>query len=246
MMKNEMILRNPLRAMEFDSEDILPRGGFGSVLARAGVGKTAFLVQMAINALLRGKNVLHISLRDPVSKVTLWYEEVFNVLARQYGVNQTDNLWQSLLPHRFIMTFKAEGFTVATLEERMTDLMEQGIFLPQIIIVDGYPFDNPDLGALSALHSLIGSQDMRAWFTVRTHRHQDPGPGKMPAPMEEIGRFFDVIIQLQPEGKMIRVRALKATGAQVDAPPLVLDPSTLLIVDQETVQPIFKADGPLP
>ena len=85
MMKNDLILRNPLRVMGFESEDILPAGGFGAVLARAGVGKTAFLVQLAINALLRGKNVLHVSLSDPVRKVTLWYEEVFSVLSSISG-----------------------------------------------------------------------------------------------------------------------------------------------------------------
>jgi ATP/maltotriose-dependent transcriptional regulator MalT len=42
------------------------------VLAPAGVGKTAFLVQLALNAMLQEKNVLHISLDEPVTKVSLW------------------------------------------------------------------------------------------------------------------------------------------------------------------------------
>lgn len=232
MIKNDLILRNPLRAMGFDSEDILPQGALGSVLARAGVGKTAFLVQLAINALLRGKNVLHISLSDPVNKVTLWYEEVFGLLAKQYGVEQTDLLWESLLPHRFIMTFKAEGFNVETLEERMTDLMEQSIFLPQIVIIDGYPFDENSLAGLSDLKKLMDTQGMKAWLTVRTHRHQDPGPGKIPAPMDLVSALFEVIIQLQPEGKMIHVRALEAQGTTPDTSSLLLDPATMLIVEQ--------------
>ena len=55
--------------MQSVTEDILPQGGFGAVLARAGVGKTALLVQLALNTMLRDKNVLHISLNDPVNKV---------------------------------------------------------------------------------------------------------------------------------------------------------------------------------
>ena len=83
-MKKELILRNPLRLMGDETDDIIPEGGFGAVLARAGVGKTALLVQLAVNALLRGNNVLHISLNDPVKKVSLWYKEVFNHLTKPY------------------------------------------------------------------------------------------------------------------------------------------------------------------
>jgi hypothetical protein len=51
-----------------------------------------------------------------------------------------DQLWDAILPHRFIMTFKVEGFSVPKLEERLTDLTEQGIFFPNMIILDGLPF----------------------------------------------------------------------------------------------------------
>ena len=103
MLKKDLILRNPLRVMGNENDDILDAGEFGAVLARAGVGKTAFMVQLSLNALLRGKNVLHISLTDPVNKVSLWYKEVFNLIAEQYQVDQINTLWESVLPHRFIL-----------------------------------------------------------------------------------------------------------------------------------------------
>ncbi|MDY6954411.1 MAG: hypothetical protein SWE60_23145, partial [Thermodesulfobacteriota bacterium] len=81
MLEKDLILRNPLRLMGQETEDILPEGGFGAVLARAGVGKTAFLVQLALNSMLKSKNVVHISLDDPVKKVCLWYEEVVRNIA---------------------------------------------------------------------------------------------------------------------------------------------------------------------
>ena len=43
MLKKELILRNPLRHLGFETEDILPAGGFGAVLAYAGVGRPLFL-----------------------------------------------------------------------------------------------------------------------------------------------------------------------------------------------------------
>ncbi|MBI5063800.1 MAG: hypothetical protein HZB87_10175, partial [Desulfatitalea sp.] len=54
MLKQDLILRNPLRLLGYDSDDILEPGQFGAVLARAGVGKTALVIQIALNTMLRG------------------------------------------------------------------------------------------------------------------------------------------------------------------------------------------------
>ncbi|MBW2020938.1 MAG: cytoplasmic protein [Deltaproteobacteria bacterium] len=232
MFKKDLILRNPLRLMGHETEDILPKGGFGAVLARAGVGKTAFLVQLAFNSLLRNKNVLHISLDDPVKKVCLWYEEVFRNIAHQYNVKQTDQLWEAILPYRFIMTFKVEGFSVPKLEERLTDLTEQGIFLPHMILIDGLPFDETVRKPLSDLKTLAINHSMHVWFAVRIHRHERPGPDGMPAPLLQVADLFEVAIQLQPVGKEIHVRGLKGGTAPSDHPALLLDPSTMLIKDK--------------
>lgn len=229
MLKKDLILRNPLRVMGYENDDILNAGEFGAVLARAGVGKTAFLVQLSLNALLREKNVLHISLEDPVNKVSLWYQEVFNLIAEQYKVDQISQLWESLLPHRFIMTFKVEGFSIPKLEERLSDLMEQNIFLPQMMIVDGFPFDENVSDSLTEFKNLIKSHQMPAWFTMRTHRHEDPGPGGFPMRLSQVSDLFEIAIQLLPVGKEIHVKAVKGAESFPEHLNLRLDPSTMLI-----------------
>jgi hypothetical protein len=232
MLINDLILRNPLRLMQSDStEDALKPGGFGAVLARAGVGKTALLVQLALNSMLEKKNVLHISLQDPVNKVNLWYTEVFHHIAQQYAVTQANELWDTLLPHRFIMTFRVEGFTPAKLEERVNDLTAQGIFTPHMIIIDGYPFEQDPAAALTELKELAGSRSCHVWFTVRTHRHEAPQKSGLPRQMSDIADLFDIILQLQPEGKDIHIRALKGPAADADSSKLFLDPATMLITN---------------
>jgi hypothetical protein len=52
MLKTNLTLRNPLQFFGGQSEDILAPGQFGGVLARAGVGKTALMVQIALNSML--------------------------------------------------------------------------------------------------------------------------------------------------------------------------------------------------
>jgi hypothetical protein len=229
MLKKDLIMRNPLRMIGYENDDILNAGEFGAVLARAGVGKTAFLVQLSLNALLRGKNVLHISLEDPVNKVSLWYQEVFNLIADQYRVDQINPLWESLLPHRFIMTFRVEGFSVPKLEERLLDLMEQNIFSPQMMIVDGFPFDESVHQPLMEFKNLLKNHQMPAWFTIRTHRHEDPGPDGIPMQLAQLSDLFEIAIQLQPVGKEIHVKAVKGAESFSKNLDLRLDPSTMLI-----------------
>ena len=229
MLKNDLILRNPLRLMGQESNDILPAGGFGAVMARAGVGKTALLVQLALDSLLNGKKVLHISLDDPVHKVSLWYEEVFSHIAHQYDKVRMNKLWESLLPQRFIMTFKVEGFSVPILEERLADLVQQNIFEPSMIIIDGLPFGAQVRDALQELKDTARRNEWHIWFTIRTHRHEDPDEAGLPVQLSSVADLFEVAIQLQPEGKEIHIRALKGGDADARLKNLQLDPATLLI-----------------
>ena len=227
MLEKDSLFKNPFDFLGYETKDILPDGGFGGVLARAGVGKTALLVQLSLYALLKQQNVLHISLNDPVNKVDLWYKEVFHNLVRQYNLEQAASLWETMLPHRFIMTFRIEGFSPPKLEERLNDLTQQAIFFPRIAVIDGMPFDASAQKSLAELKTLAQKHSMQIWFTVRTHRHEKTGPDGIPASFLPLADLFDVVIQIQPEGNEIHVRALKG-AAHFDHPPLVLDPSTMM------------------
>jgi hypothetical protein len=229
MLKKALDIQNPLKLVGFETEDIFPKGGFGAVLARAGVGKTALLVQLALNSLFQNKHVLHISLDDSVKKVTLWYKEVFCHLTKSWGDKQANQLWETILPHRFIMTFKVEGFSMPKLEERLTDLKEQDIFSPQAVFIDGFPFSDAMSDALSDLKTLAKNQSLQIWFTVRTHRHEKPGPDGIPMQLVGVAEMFEVIIKLEPEGKDVHVKTIKGGAEGLDRLTLLLDPSTMLI-----------------
>jgi hypothetical protein len=228
MLKKDLILRNPLRLLGPENEDIIRPGNFGAVLARHGVGKTALVVQIALNSLLQQKNVLHISLNEPIGKVSLWYQEVFEQLAHHYQVPQIDQLWDTIVPHRFIMTFQVEGFSAPKLTERLTDLTTQRIFLPDMIIIDGLPFDAEGNTELPAIKTLADEQGLPIWFTVTTHRHEEPASDGLPIQLSPVQDLFDAAILLQPEKETIHIRAIKGSRGKQDA-SLTLDPATMLI-----------------
>ncbi len=219
MVKKDLMVKNPLQGLMDNQNMRLTDGEFGVVLARAGVGKTAFLVQIALSGLLQHKNVLHLSLGEPVQKVTLWYEEVFRRIAETYGAAAIGNLWETILPHRFIMTFRAESFSVPKLAERVADLTEQAIFLPQIVLIDGLSFREPPLEILDELRPLARDLKATVWFTARIHRPDMITDALKPP--EAILDLFETAIQLDPDDKRVHVRVLKSACLK----------STMLIVD---------------
>jgi hypothetical protein len=227
MIKQEMILRNTMRQLGFESEEILPRGGFGAVLARAGVGKTAFLVQLALSGLLKEKKVLHISLNDPVDKVTVWYNELFRLLAAgDEKVNKAAYL-ESLLPNRFIMTFRVEGFSAPKLEERLNDLSQQGIFSPSIMIIDGLNFEESRISDIKELKELAERRGMQAWFTVQTHRREVTAPDGFPPSFAPFAGLFEIILELRTEHADVHIAVLRGSNSAGES--ALLDPTTMLI-----------------
>ena len=232
MLKNDLIMRNPLRLLGSSDEEILGAGSFGAVLARAGVGKTAMVIQIALDTLLQHKNVLHISLTQPVKKVSLWYQEVFGHLAHQYHVPQIQQLWDAIVPHRFIMTFRVEGFSAPKLEERLTDLTAQDIFVPHLVIIDGLPFDSAPRKELLALKALAEQQALPVWFTITTHRHEAPAADGLPVQLHPVQDLFDTTIALQPVKDKVYIKALKGCTSKACEPQLTLDPATMLIQSQ--------------
>ena len=172
MMKNELSQRNPLRHLGLDTEQWREAGGFGAVMAPAGVGKTALLVQIALQSMIQKKCVLHVSLNDPVHKVTLWYDEILQDLTRAYPSERVADLREDILLHRFIMTFRVDDFTVPKLKERINDLVVQNIFRPDILIIDGFHF-HPDVEPFMAeLKTLAARHHCFIWFSLHIHREE--------------------------------------------------------------------------
>ena len=231
MLTLDLTMRNPLRLVDNVKDGLLEPGDFGAVLSRSGGGKTALTVQIAMNALLQGKNVLHISLTDPVEKVGLWYQEVLNQMAHQYNETRINQLWDLLLPHRLIMTFRAQGFSVATLEERLNDFSEQNIFIPEILVIDGFSFGNDSRSILEPLWNLARQRGFHIWFTVTTHRHEALADNGYPVQISNLSDFFKIILQLKSGDGPVDIHLLKHPEGTTPTTNLVLDPNTLLIQD---------------
>lgn len=235
MLKNMLIMRDPLKLIGHKTSDSILPGSFAAVFARAGVGKTALLVQIAINAMLKEKNVLHISTEDPVDKVSLWYQEMFQRLTQEYETGQTGKLRDQLLRHRFIMTFETESFSIAKLKKRVDELISQDIFKPALIMIDGFSFENSVDSQLLELKNFAVSNDLIFWFTIRTHRDEPADDGGLPLSLVPLAGWFDLMILLHPDKDRIYLKKVHPREEAVSetSHSLYLDPSTMLIREND-------------
>jgi replicative DNA helicase len=80
MLRKEVNEKSPLRILESSTRGGLGPGKLGVVMARAGVGKTAFLVQIGLDDAMRERPVLHVALRQELDHVRSWYDALFDDL----------------------------------------------------------------------------------------------------------------------------------------------------------------------
>lgn len=226
MLKSEMIAKNPLRAFDQHREGGLQPGQSGLIAARAGTGKTALLTHIALDNLFRGASVLHVSVGETVSHVQAWYEEIFRDLAVGYDLEQSRKIWDEIIPNRLILTFRAETFSVKILEERLDDLVAQGIFKPRVIVLDGMDLMKDNRDAMKELKSYVRELGLKAWVAARSHREQ----GDLAQMLDPIAEHFELILGIEPKGETLELSAYKNPNAEMNEQAVSLDPKTLLLV----------------
>jgi len=205
-------------------------GGFGAVIARAGVGKTALLVQIALYSLLQRRNVLHVSVNESIQKVCLWYDEVSNKMNR-FISNQDSpqEHWDPILTHRMIMTFGENRFSPSLFKERLSDLTEQGIFYPQLIIIDGLRINKDSRSLFENLKIIASEHDAFMWFSIRLHRHEIAQSDGLPPSFISIQDLFDATFRVIPKADSIDVELSTRMPLDKTIPVLFIDPETMLI-----------------
>ncbi len=228
-MGNDLIVNNPLRAL-----GLADKGGgtahsmMGLVMARAGLGKTAILVQFALDCMLLGNKVLHVSIGEGVDKTRAWYDDILSLLTDGEKIESIPEV----MKNRMIMTFKESSFSKAKLVERLDDLVQQNIYKPECLIIDGYDFDNNDKESLEELCKCMNERGLKmVWFSAVIHRG-DPRVSLdgVPAPCHEVDGLFDTVLLIKPENDAMKLDILKCDSCSVDpGSTLMLDPSTMLI-----------------
>ncbi|HET98420.1 MAG TPA: hypothetical protein ENN98_06985 [Desulfurivibrio alkaliphilus] len=233
MLKQELIQKNPIRHLNSGDEGKIT-ARMGLVVARAGLGKTAMLVQIALDSLLQGKQVIHVSVGQGLEKTRIWYDDIFKDIVENCNLSNPYEIYDEIMRNRMIMTFKESTLTRARLEERLNDLVFQNIIRPGCVVVDGYDFKGGDRRVLADLKEMAQSMGLQLWFSAVSHRDDErTSPSGVPAPCHELEDLFDTVVLLQPAAgsECIDLNIIKNSsgGGVADTPLLQLDPITFMI-----------------
>ena len=233
----ELIERSPMRALAAEIRGGLDAGQVGGVLARAGVGKSAFLVQIAMTHALRGNPILHVSLTDGQARVRSFYDELLAEVSRSVSASDRSAAQVELERNRVIHSSTGRAFGPAELEGLVATLAEVMHFRPIAVVVDGTDVGALDVAAWRAVASKLG---LRVWVSVRTHRD-----GVID--IDELAGRFDSAVSLQPAATMVQLRILRIGGRAVaDAGALDLDPVTMMVRPEDVADPITTPPSPHP
>lgn len=222
-MPREIYERNPIRVLMEHLERPVGPGELGAIVARAGVGKSAMLVHVALEALLRDVGVLHVSLRDSVDHVRSFYDEIFSAAARAGRVRDRAGAMVAAERHRMIHSYRDKSFSLEQLRANLSMLAEVAQFTPGLIVIDG--LDSSAAAELVAeLALLAGDLQVPVWMTVRT--------GADGSVDDSVIAATAITLRLSPDGRTVKLTEVSSAGSR--AIPVSLEPSTMLVIGDDT------------
>ena len=238
---NQVNANSPIRILERCCRGGLSGGELGVVMARAGVGKTAFLVQVGLDDAMREQPVLHVALGQDLEHVQSWYDALFDDLTQVTDLADREEVRvvgqqkpgyprsaDTAFPHRHL--------------DEIVDLYGRAQFTPAVILVDGLDWEPgavveraAELGAFKLIAKRLGAV---LWLSAQTHREDTPAhPTELVSPCVEYRELIDVAVFLEPEGTHVSVRLLKDHERETpEDTHLQLHTDTMRLVEDEAVE----------
>jgi hypothetical protein len=233
MVKAELIMRSPLRALERSLHGGLGKGNIGVLASRKGVGKTACLVHLATDKLFQDKPVIHISYASRVDYIINWYKDIFKEIAGRREFENALNVHDELIKNRVIMNFKQDAARTDQVLKSVEAMIVHARFAADCIIVDGYNFADSAPEDLRKFRDFARKNGLEVWFSASL-KGTDPlfDDRGIPYELEKYIDEISVLVTLQTKGDRVQLHLVK--NHDYPSPGelrLQLDPRTLLIAE---------------
>ncbi|MCP4810796.1 MAG: hypothetical protein GY913_11270 [Proteobacteria bacterium] len=229
--------RSPMRVFEESLHGGLAAGELGAVVGRAGTGKSALLVHLALDRLLRDQKVLHLSLRDNAEHVRSFYGAIFDGVAKAARVKGKAKAEARLAveQNRQILCYLDSDFGYDDFVRAMATADEVLGFVPSVVLIDGLaPTSEDELGKLK---SLAAEKGFALWTSLRSHREQ---PGVVP-----FAGAWSTTVMLEPVDTVVELTASRVHGTDLnDKMGLQLDPTTMLVTGEDGWDPMSAPPSP--
>ena len=238
MILNELIQRSPIRIFMNSIHGGLGNGELGVIASPSGIGKTSVLVQIALDKLLQGKKIIHISFTQHTDHVLTWYENIFDEFIRKKNLENEDEVKNEIVKNRVLMKFNQEGTTTDQILKSLRALIKDGSFNAESVIIDGFDFSRAKKDSIIALRAFAAEMGVSVWYSCTVKSGEPPyDKHNVPLIIKDYADLFEVIIVLDPKPEPAASGHISFTVSKdretYDAahPELKLDPRTLLILE---------------
>ena len=233
MLKEELIKKSPVRILERGIEGGLKTGNIGVIASRKGIGKTSVLVQLALDKLLQGKKIVHVSFTTHTSYVISWYENIFTELTRKRNLVNMDGIHDELVKNRVIMNFNQEGISTEQILRSLQAMIVDGDFKAEAVIIDGFDFTRSAPDHISKVKDFAKEMGLEIWYSC-TMVGEEPLMDKrnVPVMLREFLDYISVLIVLEPKAEYIHFLVVKDhKRMNPEDLSIKLDAKTLLIAE---------------
>ena len=235
MILTELIQRSPIRIFEQSIHGGLKPGEIGIIASPKGIGKTSVLVQLALDKLLQGKKIIHVSFTQHAQYVLSWYEEIFDEFINKKNLENTGEVKNNVVKNRVLMNFNQDGMSGDQVIRSLRAMITDGGFNAEAIIIDGLDFSRAGYERLANVKAFAQELGLSVWYSCSI---KDDGPQydkqNIPLVIKDFTDLIDVVIVLDPKPDHIELSVSKDRDSfDTRALAMRLDPRTLLILGGE-------------
>jgi len=233
MVKEELVQRSPIRVFMNSIHGGLKPGELGVIASPPGIGKTSVLVQIALDRLLQGEKVIHVSFTRHTDHVLVWYEDIFDEFNRKKNLENEQDVKDSIVKNRVLMKFTQEGVSNDQIVRSLRAMIKDGGFNAGVIIIDGLDFSLVKQEQIAALKSFAEEMGLSVWYSCNvTGAEPLYDKRNIPSVIKGFADLFAVIVVLEPKADHIALTVSRDREAyNPEHMELKLDPKTLLILE---------------
>jgi hypothetical protein len=219
--------RSPMRLLEKGLHGGLGPGNLGVVIAGPGVGKTSFLVGVAMDELLRSGHVLHASMTHSVTRVRDHYDTVFEELATTRHLEEEAFVHVDVDRCRSIRAYPGGELITSKIRDAVK-VESDATASPSLVVIEGFDFEATPRQEFVELKALANEIAAEIWLSATSSQERI---SEIPASVERIEDIVSVILALEPGDDAVLLRALKDhDNPDLSELHVALDPRTMLLI----------------
>ncbi|GMO46288.1 MAG: AAA family ATPase [Termitinemataceae bacterium] len=232
MEKDNLIKNSPVRVLEKKIGGTLAAGEIGVIASLSGIGKTSVMVQIALDKLLQGEKVIHVSFNQHSDYILSWYQNMFDEVIKKRSVENESDIKDDLIRNRVIMNFNQEGVNSDVIRSSLKAMIVEGGYKAHSIIIDGFDFSIAARERISTFKAFAKEVGLSVWYSCSIKNQKDIDKNGIPSVLKDFEDLMEVVISLEAKSGWTELAVVKNRDKYKPAnSELKLDPRTLLILE---------------